>query len=216
MIGACAAPGPHPHHLLRRGHADHGAPDDGGRLRRAPRRQRDDEERHAGRQGAGQRPPQRQAGAGGHEERRRRDAMAVTTPKIVGRRCVLTRINVRPDPCSSASARMSSQAQRPTRTLTSRSSDQPSSISMERTARDRRSQSVSCDNRRSADVQVSLQNKSSVTVPDRSRSAPTASRNEGLGPRLVCGLAVGSATAGGARMPRIRPRTRASGWMKCR
>ena len=43
-----------------------------------------------------------------------------------------------------------------------------------------------------------------------------ASRNEGFGPRLVCGSARGSATAGGDRMPRIRPRMRASGWMKCR
>ena len=65
------------------------------------------------------------------EQRRAERRARVTTPKLVGRRCVLTRSSALPPPCSSTSARTSSHAQRPTKTLTSRSSDQPSSISID-------------------------------------------------------------------------------------
>src|SRR5262249_51788455 len=54
------------------------------------------------------------------------------------------------------------------------------------------------------------------TLPDTRSSARHVSASEGLGPRLVCGATGGSATSGGDRTPRIRPRTLASGWMKCR
>ena len=143
-------------------------------------------------------------------------ASAATMPNVVGRRCVLMRTSDLPPPCSSTSARTSSHAQRPTKTLTSRSSDQPSSISIDRTARERRSHSVSCASTRSADVQVSLQKRSSVTLPEISSSARHASASDGRGPRLVCGSPGGSATSGGDSTPRIRPRMRASGWMKWR
>src|SRR5262249_56138285 len=89
-------------------------------------------------------------------------ATAKTMPNVVGRRCVLIRTSALPPACSSTSARTSSHAQRPTKALTSRSSDHPSSISMVRTARERRSQPVSCVSTRSADVQLSLQKRSSV------------------------------------------------------
>ena len=82
---------------------------------------------------------------------------------------------------------------------------------MLRTARDCRSQSVSCVKTRSVDVHVSLQNRSSATRPEISSSARQASAIEGLGPRLVCGRSAGNATTGGDNAPRIRPRTRASG-----
>ena len=141
---------------------------------------------------------------------------AATTPNMVGRRCVLMRTSDLPEPCSSTSARTSSQAQRSTNTLTSRSSDQPSSISIVRTARERRSQSASCVSTRSADVHDSPQKRSSVTLPEISSSARHASANDGRGPRLVCGSLGGSATSGGDSTPRMRPRSRASGWMKCR
>ena len=104
---------------------------------------RDDHERQAGGDRAGRRPAQRHARARRDEAAPGRAPTALTTPKLVGRRCVLTRSSDLPPPCSSTSARTSSHAQRPTRTLTSRSSDQPSSISIVRTARERRSQSVS-------------------------------------------------------------------------
>ena len=146
----------------------------------------------------------------------RRILTAVTMPNVVGRKWVLMRTSALPPPCSSTSARTSSHAQRPTKTLTSRSSDQPSSISIVRTARDRRSQSASRARMRSADVQVSLQNRSSVTLPDTSSSARHASANDGRAPRLVCRSSGGSATSGGDNTPRICPRRRASGWRKWR
>ena len=141
---------------------------------------------------------------------------AAATPNMVGRRCVLMRTSALPPACSSTSARTSSHAHRPTNALTSRSSDHPSSISIVRTARDRRSQSVICDSTRSDVVHVSLQKRSSVTLPEMSSSARYASASDGRGPRLVCLSCAGSTTSGGERIPRIRPRTRASGWRKCR
>ena len=139
-------------------------------------RQRDERDQGDGEDGdnaAGETPAQDQANRGSlrnpaqrRQARRRSGALtAVTMPNVVGRRWVLTRRSDLPPPCSSTSARTSSHAQRPTKTLTSRSSDQPSSISIVRTARDRRSQSVSWASTRSADVQVSLQKRSSVTLP---------------------------------------------------
>ena len=84
-------------------------------------------------------------------------ATAATIPRLVGRRCVLIRRSTLSAACSSTSARTSSQAHRPTSTLTSRSLDQPVSISIMRTARALRSASVSWPRNRSALVQVSLQ-----------------------------------------------------------
>ena len=112
---------------------------------------------------------------------------------------------------------MSSHAQRPTKTLTSRSSDQPSSIAIVRTACDRRSHSVTFASTRSADVQLSLQYRSSVTLPEMSSSARHVSFSVGRGPRLVCfGCVCVRAISGGARTPRIRPRSRAIGCSRCR
>ena len=137
---------------------------------------------------------------------RRRAPRALTTPKLVGRRCVLTRSSALPPPCSSTSARTSSHAQRPTSTLTSRSSDQPSSISIVRTARDRRSQSVSCVSTRSVDrPRLAPEAILGDAAARCSSSARHASRSDGRGPRLVCGSAGGSATSGGDSMPRMLP-----------
>jgi hypothetical protein len=85
------------------------------------------------------------------------NSTAVTMPMLVGRKYMLMRIRARPAACSSTSARTSSQPHRPTSTLRSRSCDQPSSISILRTACDRRSQSVRFVSTRSVFVQVSLQ-----------------------------------------------------------
>ena len=58
------------------------------------------------------------------------------------------------------------------------------------TARDCRSQSVSCVRARVRSiVHSSLQKRSSVTLPQSSSSARHASRSDGRGPRLVCGSA---------------------------
>src|SRR5207237_7218819 len=85
-----------------------------------------------------------------------------------------------------------------------------------RTERDRRSQSATFVSTRSDDVQVSLQYRSSTTLPEMSRSARQASPSDGRGPWLVCRCVSGSATDGGESSPRIRPRSRAMGWRKCR
>ncbi len=147
----------------------------------------------------------------------RRARAPLTTPK---RRRPQVRADAQRATCRRRAPRRArarrASAQRPTKTLTSRSSDQPSSISIERTARDRRSQSVSCDSTRSADVHVSLQKRSSVTLPEMSSSARHASRERRPRAAARLRLAGGSATSGGDSTPRIRPRTRASGWMKCR
>ena len=65
--------------------------DDRGRLRRPPDGERDDRQRERRRDRAGQRPPQRQPGDGRDQQHQRRAPSALTTPKLVGRRCVLTR-----------------------------------------------------------------------------------------------------------------------------
>src|SRR5262249_41221056 len=122
---------------------------------------------------------------------------------LVGRRYVLRRRRPLPLLCSSTSARTSSHAHRPTSTLTSRSCDQPSSTSIVVTARDFLSQSVICVSTRAVVVHVSLQYRSSLTLPQISSRARQASRSFGRGPRLVCGLPTGCVTSGGERMPRI-------------
>jgi hypothetical protein len=58
---------------------------------------------------------------------------------------------------------------------------------MLRTARECRSQSAKLESTRSPEVQVSLQKRSSVTVPEMNSSARHHSCGDGRGPRLRCG-----------------------------
>ena len=196
---------------LQRGHAatdgDRGdaAPEDGGGLSDPVGGKGHDRRPPAGP------PPRRRAECAAPTPPSRRRAAppraqsSSATPKLVGLRCVLMRSRLLPPPCSSTSARTSSHDQRPTRIDTSRSSDQPSSMTMRPTARDFRSQSTRSRQHPFVRGPLSLQKRSSATLPAPSSSARQASPSEGRGPRLVCGSAAGSATSGGERTPRIEP-----------
>ncbi len=80
---------------------------------------------------------------------------ASVMPFSVGRSLVPTRNRIFDPPCSSSSTRASSQPQRPTATLTSRSARHPSSMSTERAGRAERSTPASSDSTASCVVQRS-------------------------------------------------------------
>ena len=165
------------------------------RLRGAPGGERGDQPRPASAAVApGERPPQRHAGAGGRRAARRPAPRALTTPNVVGRRCVLTRSRLLPLPCSSTSARTSSQAQRPTRTLTSRS-PRPAFVDFDRRAR-------------RATAAASRSSCGQHAIGRRPRLAPEAILDDAAGERAAARARL---RASEGRGPTARLRARATG-----
>jgi CO/xanthine dehydrogenase Mo-binding subunit len=103
----------------------------------------------------------------------------------------------------------------PISTLRSRSCAQPSSTATVQVGRARRSRSVRRPSTRSADVQRSLQKRSSAAPPETSRSARRASANAGRISISGRPAACAWASSGGFSAPRRRPQARANGCTKC-
>ena len=177
ISGARAGARRHRDHAGAERHPRDAAPHDRRRLRRAPGDARtissDGEARgdRAGRAASASATPD-----SGADQQRGAEPSAATTPKVVGRRCVLMRTQR-----LAAAVLLDQRADVEPRPAADEHADVaivgPAFVDLDRCGprASCRSQSVSCVSTRSADVHVSLQKRSSVTLPEISSSARHAS-----------------------------------------